>query len=224
MKSIETSNRYSLLKHIVLFYIIWALSEIILFPFLETSGFISSAIFSPIWKITVWLFPVIVILKSQKRPIFSYLKLAPIDQKALLWIVLGISFITVYNILMHALFYKNLVFSPYLTFMQWLNIVFIAGSVEEILFRGYFLQKIRERFSFWEANFLVSLLFLSIHFPIWYVNADKIAHTIIPWLQLMTFISCFSLLQGLLFRKSCSLWPCIMMHMMNNFMALALVK
>jgi len=224
LKSAKIIKRSSLLKHIVLFYIIWALAEIVLFPFLETSGFISSAVFSPIWKIMVWLFPVIVILKSQKRPIFSYLKLAPIGQKALLWIVLGISFITGYNILMHVLFYKNLGFSPYLTFMQWLNIVFIAGSVEEILFRGYFLQKIRERFSFWAANFLVSLLFLSIHFPIWYINADKIAHTVIPWLQLMTFIFGFSLLQGWLLQKSHSLWPCIMVHMMNNFMVLALVK
>jgi len=223
LKFVETSNRYSLLKHIVFFYMVWALSEVVLFPFLRMKGVIFSDVFGPIWKIAVWLLPVIAILRAGQYPVFVYLKLDSGKRAAMLWSVLGVSFIAGYNILMHALFYANMVFSPWLTFMQWVNTVFIAGVVEEILFRGYFLQKIRERFSFWKANLVVSLLFVSIHFPIWYVNADKIAHNAAAWSQLIAFIFGFSLFQGWLFRKSGSLWPCIMMHMMNNFMALALV-
>jgi len=223
LKFVEIIDRYSLLKHIVFFYMIWAFSEILLFPFLRMKGVIFSDAFGPIWKITVWLLPVIAILKARQYPVFAYLKLDSGKRAALLWGVLGVSFIAGYNILMHALFYANMVFSPRLTFTQWMNIVFIAGVVEEILFRGYFLQKIKECFSFWKTNLLVSLLFVSIHFPIWYVNADKIAHNAAAWSQLIAFIFGFSLLQGWLFRKSGSLWPCIMMHMMNNFMALALV-
>ena len=223
LKFVETSHRYSLLKHIVFFYIIWAFSEIVLFPFLKMKGVIFSDTFGLIWKITVWLLPIIAILKAEKTPIFTYLKLNSSKNAAILWSTLGISFITSYNILMHIIFYSSLVFSPWLTFTQWLNTVFMAGFVEETLFRGYFLQKIKARFSFWKANLFVSFLFVSIHFPIWYVNADKIAHNVVAWSQLITFIFGFSLLQGWLFRKSNSLWPCIMMHMMNNFMALALV-
>ena len=222
MKVTETSNQYILLKHIVFFYMIWALSEIFLFPFLKMKGLMFIVVFGAIWKIVVWILPVIAILKAGRYPVFTYLHLDFGKQAAMLWSVLGVSFITVYNILMHALLYANMVFSPRLTLTQWLNTVFIAGIVEEILFRGYFLQKIKERFSFWKANLLVSLLFVSIHFPIWYVNAVKIAHNAVAWSQLIAFIFAFSLLQGWLFRKSDSLWPCIMMHMMNNFMALAL--
>lgn len=222
MKFVKTSNRHSLFKHMVFFYMIWALSEVVLFPYLRMKGVVFSDVFGPIWKITVWLFPVIAIFKTEQYPVLTYLKLNSDKRAAMLWGVLSVSFIAGYNILMHALFYANIEFSPWLTFTQWLNTVFIAGVVEEILFRGYFLQKIKERFSFWKSNLLVSLLFVSIHFPIWYVNADKIAHNMAAWAQLIAFIFGFSLLQGWLLRKSGSLWPCIMMHMMNNFMALTL--
>lgn len=220
---VETSNRYSLLRHIVFFYMIWAFSEVALFPVLRMKGVIFSDAFGPIWKITVWLFPVVAILKTGQYPVLTYLKLNSGKRPAMLWSILGVSFIAGYNIFMHMLFYANMVFSPWLTFTQWLNAVFIAGVVEEILFRGYFLQKIVEHFSFWQANLLVGVLFVGIHFPIWYVNADKIANNAAAWSQLIAFIFGFSLLQGWLFRKSGSIWPCIMMHMTNNFMALALV-
>ncbi len=216
MNFVETSNRYSLLKHIVFYYMIWALSEVVLFPFLRMEGVIFSDAFGLIWEITVWLLPIIAILKVGQYTVFVYLKLDSGKRATILWGVLGVSFIS----LCIALFYANMVFSPWLTFTQWMNTVFIAGVVEEILFLGYFLQKIKEHFSFWKANLLVSLLFVSIHFPIWYVNADKIAHNALAWSQFITFIFAFSLLQGWLFRKSGSLCPCIMM---NNFMELALV-
>ena len=223
MKFVETSSRYNLLKHIVFFYMIWAFSEVLFFPFLRIKGIVFSDAFGPIWKITVWLLPVIAILKNGQYPVLAYLKLDSGKRAVMLWGILGVSFIAGYNILMHALFYTNMAFFPWLTFTQWLNTVFIAGVVEEILFRGYLLQKIEEHFFFWKANLLVSLLFVSIHFPIWYVNVGKIANNAAAWSQLIAFIFGFSLLQGWLFRKSGSLWPCIMMHMMNNFMALALV-
>lgn len=222
LEFIKTKNRNNLLKHITSFYIIWAISEVFFFPFLRATGDIFDDIIGPLWKISVWLLPVIAILKTEHHPLFTYLKLNFANRAAMLWSALGIAFIAAYNVLMHVLFLGNIAFSPALTFMQWLNVVFIAGIVEEILFRGYFLQKIKEHFSFWKSNLLVSLLFVSIHFPIWYVNADKIAHNPAVWGQLTAFIFAFSLLQGWLLRKSGSLWPCIMMHMMNNFMALSL--
>lgn len=163
-------------------------------------------------------------MKAGQNDVFVYLKLGCGKRAAILWGALGVSFIAGYDILMHVLFYANLVFSPWLTFSQCLNTVFIAGTVEEILFRGYFLQKVEERFSFWTPNVLVSLLFVSIHFPIWFVNADEIAHNAVGWLQLIAFVFGFSLLQGWLFRKSGSLWPCMMTHMMNNFLVLAIVR
>ena len=217
-----TSNRLNLLLHFILFYIIWTLTEKFLYPYLRLEGNFVADIFAPFWKIIIWLVPVIFILKNKQYPIVAYFKLN-YDKCAVIWSIMAMIFIASYDIFMQVLFYGNIAFFPWLTFTQWVNSVFIAGFVEEILFRGYFLQKVQEYFSFWKANLLVSLLFVGIHFPIWYVNADKTAHNLLAWLQLIAFIYCFSLLQGYLLRKSGSLWPCIMMHMMNNFMALALV-
>lgn len=223
MKFLEIGNGDRLAKHIVFFYLLWAFSEVVLFPFLRTKDLVFADVFSAVWKITIWLLPVLAVLKAEKTPIFTYLKLNSSKNTAIVWSILSISFIASYNIFMHVLFYSSLVFSPWLTFAQCLNTVCIAGFVEEILFRGYFLQKIKASFSFWKANLFVSVLFVSIHFPIWYMNADKMARGSIAWAQLITFIFGFSLLQGWLFRKSNSLWPCILLHMMNNFMALALI-
>ena len=217
------SERYGLLKHIVFFYVIWALTEVILFPALRLKGAILSETVGPIWKAMVWVVPVIVSLKTKQCEVASYLRLNSHAWTSIAWSGIGIGFIVGYNFLMHTLFYANTIFPPWLTGAQWVNTVVVAGVVEEVLFRGYFLQKLKEWYSFWNANLLVSLLFVSIHFPIWYMNADKIAHGAIAWAQLGAFIFGFSLLQGWLFQKASSLWPCIMMHMVNNFMALALV-
>lgn len=222
MSLTKTYNHCRLLRHFIIFYILWGFTEIVLYPFLRTKGTFLCDISSPIWKITIWLLPVVFILKRKQYPVLNYLKMDDITSKTIIWGIVSAGLILGYNLFIHALFYGNITISPWLTFTQWINTVFVAGLIEEILFRGYFLQTMKKYFSFWKANFLVSLMFVSIHFPIWFVNADKVAHSVIGWLQLIAFIFCFSILQGFLFRKSGSLWPCIMMHMMNNFMALAL--
>lgn len=219
---IKTYNSLLLFKHFIVFYILWSLTEIVLYPFLRAQGDSLCDICSPIWKIVIWLGPVIFILKYEQYSILNYLKLNHMTFKTVMWGLLSVCLIFGYNLFMHVLFYGNIAISPWLTITQWINTVLVAGVIEEILFRGYFLQTMRKTFSFWKANILVSLMFVSIHFPIWYVTADHIAHHVVDWLQLITFIFFFSILQGLLFRKSGSLWPCIMMHMMNNFAAIAL--
>ena len=45
LKFVETSNRYSLLTHIVFFYMIWAFSEIVLFPWMKVLKLYGSWIF-----------------------------------------------------------------------------------------------------------------------------------------------------------------------------------
>ena len=216
------NSRYSLFQHFGIFYVVWAFSEVFLFPFLRMQNILLADIFSLIWKIVVWLVPVIVILKDKGYPISAFLKLELDKRSVLLWSALSVSFITVYNVLMHYMTYGHTVFHPWLMLIQLVNVVFIAGAIEEILFRGYFLQSMMKYVSFFRANFLVSLAFVSIHFPIWYINANRIGQNVISLIQLIVFILGFSFMQGWLLRKSGSLWPCILMHMMNNFMALAL--
>jgi uncharacterized protein len=214
-------NSLLLLKYFIIFYILWSFTEIVLYPFLRAQGGFLCDICSPIWKIIIWLGPVAFILKHKQYSVLIYLKLNNLTFTTIIWGLLSACLIFGYNLFMHALFYGDIAISPGLTITQWVNTVLVAGLIEEILFRGYFLQTMRKTFSFWKANVLVSLMFVSIHFPIWYVNADHIAHHVVGWLQLITFIFFFSILQGWLFRKSGSLWPCIMMHMMNNFAAIA---
>lgn len=220
----KEGNSVKFLKHFVAFYIIWGITETVIYPFLRAKDAFLCDLYSPVWKIIIWLVPVAYILLHEKYSILHYLKLGYINSRTVFWSISGAGFMAGYNVVMHMAFYESTTFYPYLEITQLVNTVLIAGFVEEVLFRGYFLQRIRECFSFWQSNFLVSLMFLSIHFPIWYVNADHIAHGMVAWLQLTVFIFCFSLLQGLILRKAGSLWPCIILHMMNNFMALALIR
>ncbi len=40
--------------------------------------------------------------------------------------------------------------------------------IEELLFRGFFLRKLASRIEFWRANLVTTIMFLAIHYPLWF--------------------------------------------------------
>jgi membrane protease YdiL (CAAX protease family) len=89
------------------------------------------------------------------------------------------------------------------------------GFFEEIPFRGYVLQKLWTRMNFWLANILTSLIFVSVHLPGWFS-----LQRFMPSLALNVFLIGFFL--GVLFRYSRSLWSCIIVHDVHNFISAVL--
>ena len=92
---------------------------------------------------------------------------------------------------------------------------FLIGFVEEIPYRGFMLQKFTERFGFWIAALISSILFLSIHLP--------------GWISLKLFrvgtaisVFVFGAVMALVFRYGKSLWGPIIVHSTNDFIALVI--
>jgi uncharacterized protein len=173
-------------------------------------------------RLMIFFIPVFIILKIEKEKVFEFLKLKGNYKKALIWSLLGI--ITVIFIAFWvALFYIK-VLNIYITinFKVLNNIdkivraVIITGFIEEIVFRGFIFQKLLKITDFWKANILNGLLFAFHHFPFWIIYTHKIN----PIHALCVFI--FALIQGFIIKKSNSLWPCIVFHMVNNLVGFIL--
>ena len=88
--------------------------------------------------------------------------------------------------------------------------------LEEILFRGFLLIKLREHMPFWAANIITSLLFVLTHWPYWLYFVGFRANIIYTSIALMAL----SLILGIVRQRTNSLLPPILLHLTNNFVAL----
>ncbi len=95
----------------------------------------------------------------------------------------------------------------------------IACLAEEVLFRGFLLTKTRELMGPWRAVLLTSLLFAAIHWPGWIASGG-----LRGGLGLMS-ASVFGVgvLLGYLFLTTRSLWPSVVVHVLNNMVVGLLV-
>jgi len=212
-----------LVLHITLLFAFWIMYEIFIAPFIKEYNLVYFNILNPSIKVLGWTVPVFVILHAAGIDKLKYLKLNNNVKKGFMWGIF-ISIVTVlYNITGAVVMYNNIGFNPLFDINKWIGGVILIGFTEEVLFRGYFLQRAATNMKFWIANIVVSLLFLAIHFPIWYAKGSEVASGGMEWLCLILFVFLFSIVQGYVLKKSQSLWPCIMMHSVNNFMANALI-
>lgn len=91
----------------------------------------------------------------------------------------------------------------------------LIGFIEEIPYRGFMLQKLTERYGFWVATAISSILFLSIHLPGWIS---------LHLLRLGSVVSVFvfGVVMAIVFRYGKSLWAPIITHSTNDFIAFVL--
>ena len=85
----------------------------------------------------------------------------------------------------------------------------LVGILEEIPFRGFILQKLLRHFNFWLANLLTTILFVTVHIPIWLSSQTDLMGSIVS-------ISLVSLVLGYLFKEYDSLWVPITVHSIFN--------
>jgi membrane protease YdiL (CAAX protease family) len=94
-----------------------------------------------------------------------------------------------------------------------LAVVMIAGLApiaEELFFRGFLFAGLRTRWSLWPAAITSGLIFGLVHAPTGIT-------TVVP-LAALGLALCW------LYDRTGSLWPCVIAHMINNGLALALVS
>lgn len=86
----------------------------------------------------------------------------------------------------------------------------VAPLSEELFFRGFVFSGLRSRFSLWPAALIAGLVFGLVHAPTGIT-------TVVPLAALGVVLSW-------LYDRTGSLWPCVIAHMINNGLALALLS
>jgi len=175
---------------------------------------IFAAMVTAILKITIWIIPVflLIVTLERKDPI-SYLGLKSNLKKGLkwaMWITFAMAlYFTISGIAM------DLKFSLNLGWDFWLNTFIFVGLTEEIVFRGYILRKLMVGWKFWQANTIASLLFVSIHFPIWIYNGlFELPYIMVAIVQVFIISISF----GFIYKKTGSLWSVIIIHSMYDLL------
>ena len=85
----------------------------------------------------------------------------------------------------------------------------LVGVFEEIPFRGFMLQKLRERFDFVTSTVISSVLFVCVHIPGWIMLGSLSASR-------MAYIFAFGAVMAIVLRYSQSLWAPIISHSLND--------
>jgi uncharacterized protein len=189
------------------FYAVWAVKE---FIFIQSE---LNSVGSILIKLIVWVLPVLLYLRYFEKiehP-FAYLKMNDNIFKGT-YLGLLVSFVLVAIQGALSLSFGN---GVHLNLgWRWMTTPLFALP-EELLFRGFILQKICQSVKqFRTANSVTSLLFVSIHFPRWFFTGlpfPKIVFSIVT-----TFAISYGL--GYVFKKSNSLWSPAIVHTVYNLL------
>lgn len=162
-------------------------------------------------RLLIWTLPVIV-LTWKYNPI-KYLKLrGNVVQGLIVGVIVGLGILALRALIIYLL--KGSIDLNFdIPIGICINVIVFVGLSEEVVFRGYLLQKIEEIASFWAANTVSSILFYLMHFPIWIMVKNLGPMDIVSEIRSMLIIS---LILGFVFKKTQSLWSCMMIHSLHN--------
>lgn len=204
--------------YIVTFFLVWSVRATILFSIDRSiTSTLGLYLYANGIKILLWTVPVFVYLMVVDRvnPLV-YLKLiTPISRSG--WLFIGGGVIAIILLVLGGVWLKGghgLSEAGLQSWFMSLVSVWLSPISEEILFRGFILQKLQELIDFWRANLITALLFTLAHWPNWI------------WVQgwspaiITSSVGIFALgwIFGYVMYKTNSLWPSIGLHILNNFL------
>ncbi|OMC82259.1 hypothetical protein BK128_20625 [Viridibacillus sp. FSL H7-0596] len=208
-------NKNYIWVYFITFFALWCIRELWLVQYLDLMDSVPRAITSAVIKVVIWIIPVLLLVKITEKGVpFSYLGLRHNYINGLKWACwVSLVLISYFVILNFTILDNNVDFR--IGFNEWLNTILLVGITEEIVFRGFLLRKLMDSFKFWIANTITSLLFVSIHFPIWFYKG-LFEFPYIFTASLTAFI--LGIIFGYVYKKSGSLWSVIVIHSLYNLL------
>lgn len=203
-----TRDARNLFLYFAAFYIVWIIRVIYIGPhFIER--FINNplvyAILNEGMRITVWIIPVILFLRyiDFKKPV-SFLKLdKDVARKILIGVLISVVFLIWVILRDYCIMHRQINFN--IGIGKWMTVL-VVGFAEEILFRGFLLQKVEAAKGFWKANFISAFMFMLAHFPSYIYHANN--NMIIEGINIFVMGVIF----GYILKRTRSLWPGIVSH------------
>lgn len=211
----------SLAIYVALFFLVWSLRATV---FIHIDESIKSAfwvnIYSNALKFIIWVVPVFTTLRVWGLRPLTYTRLTtPVKRRGLIiGAIVVMVWLSLVVLVEAAISHRSVLVMLFQRFSEWPIIligVFFSPIWEEILFRGFFLNRLNESLSFWKANVISSLLFMFVHWPYW-VSKFGFTQNVIKDSINVFLLGC---LFGWLMKKTNSLWPAIGAHIANNFVS-----
>ena len=209
----ESSNRFfPFIIYLILFYAVWTGYVFYIYPWVQSLGYttLQYALVNIFIRLLIWVLPVFLYLHFIDRvdPL-EFLKLKQNWRRGLLVGLTLSLLIFLINLLRYGVPHPG---RPLFTWNSFLNTTILIGFFEEIPFRGFTLQKFEQRFGFWVANLITSLLFLLMHLPGWVSLHILTAYNVIS-------IFIFAAVMAIAFKIGKSLWGPIIAHSLNDFIS-----
>lgn len=206
--------------YVAVFLIVWSLRATV-FIAIDESIYpeVWRSVYSTAVKFIFWVVPVFILLAVLHLRPLKYLKLiTPIDKRGLAIVAIVAAVWFSLTILGESMMTHR---SPRAMF-NWKSIsllgtlfTILSPIWEEILFRGFFLNRLNESLSFWRSNVLQAALFMLVHAPYW-VSKNGMSGPVIKDLANVFLLGC---LFGWAMKKTNSLWPAIGIHIANNLIS-----
>lgn len=109
---------------------------------------------------------------------------------------------------------KNTYGMPLLTGASTFAIIVLVPLIEEILFRGFIQGWLRSKFPAAQAIIVTAVIFTLVHFS----PSQGVANA-----ELLAGLFILSLFLGFLYERQQSLWPCIGLHCVFNFISVSMI-
>ena len=207
--------------YVAVFLLVWSLRATV---FIGIDEGIPSAgwksVYSNAVKFIIWVVPAFITLSVWRLRPFTYLKLnTRVNKRGLIVsIIVVLTWLSLAVLGEAVLSGRSVGAILFQRSAEWLSIlagVFLSPIWEEILFRGFFLNRLTESLSFWKSNLIAAFLFTVVHVPYW-VSKNGFSLRVIRDLINVFLLGC---LFGWVLKKTNSLWPAIGAHIANNFLS-----
>jgi len=216
-------KKYSFPLFFLIFYLVWIVRATWFYSAVDLSIASDSwrLVFSIVVKFILWVLPAIGLLLwfDKENPLSALAITTPIKWKNwMVAFVVSIMYFVVVFIVEYFTSHRTLLpliqASPS-KLLGALIAVSFSPIAEELLFRGYVLHKLEENLSFTKANLLQAFLFTAMHLPNWmWTGGWQISLVII---SLGVFL--VGLLLGWVRKRTNSIFPPIIVHIVNNLLA-----
>ena len=220
MSQVRPSTK-SFVIYIAVFLIVWAVRATVFIHIDESiTSSIAKNLYSNAVKFTLWVVPVFITLSALQMKPLKYTRLTTcVNVRGLI-----ISSIVVIAWLSIAVLGESWIFGKNVGVMltqkapAWLGILagaFLSPIWEEIMFRGFVLNRLNESLNFWNSIVISAFLFMLTHVPYW-VSKNGLSRPVIKDILNVFLLGC---LFGWVMKKTNSLWPAIGAHIANNFIS-----
>jgi membrane protease YdiL (CAAX protease family) len=209
----NTKNFIQISIFILIFFFLWTLRqysylffEINLSPYIKT--FVTILLKFVFWVILALLYSKYV----YKENAFRNIKLK--NNKigilyALLFAIALLSFNLIFNYLS-----KGVLFNFNISIRRFISAVIFAPFIEEFVFRGFILNKLKLSLPFFWANMLTATLFVCAHIPGWVIWGNGISVESSISILLVSFV------WGYLYKKTDSFLSPVLAHSLNNLISM----